>query len=138
MANKKKTPARAAKPAKKATRTAQKRRSTTPRSQALPGFEGVRHARLDRLCEGISEVRAIINGNDAIDAEKCRLALEYMHANNIKSYRFANVEMARVPGAEKLRVRTSKEKATAETEDVVDPDTLNETTDGVDDSESKE
>ncbi len=86
----------------------------SPRHQPLPGMEGVRHSALDRLCEGISEVRAIINANEAIDAEKCREAQDFMRENKIKTYRFAGVELARVPGEEKLRVRTSKEKTTAE------------------------
>lgn len=37
-----------------------------------------------------------------------------MKKHRVRTYNFAGVELARVPGAEKLRVRTSKEKATTE------------------------
>lgn len=120
MATKKK-PVKKAKPVKAAKkagkRKAAKPKRQTPRSQTLPGMEQVRHTKLDRLCEGISECREEMNEQRGIEAEKCRGALVYMHDNSITTYRYAGVELVRVPGEEKLRVRTSKEKATLETDD---------------------
>ena len=122
MATKKK-PAKKAKPVKakaapkKSTPKAAKKRTASPRSQTLPGMEQVRHVKLDRLCEGISECRAEMNEQRTLEGEKCRSALVYMHDNTITTYRYAGVELVRVPGEEKLRVRTTKEAATLETED---------------------
>ena len=112
---KKPAPKKAAKPAKKAAPTPKARRSR-PQSQTLPGFEQVRHSRLDRLCEGIAEVRTEMNEQRTIEGEKCRAALVYMHDAKVTTYRFAGVELVRVPGEEKLRVRTTKESATLETD----------------------
>lgn len=120
--SKKKAPKKAApKKAKPATKpkakAAKTTKSTRPRAQTLPGMEQVRHTKLDRLCEGISECREVMNDQRGIEGEKCRSALVYMHDNNVTTYRYAGIELARVPGEEKLRVRSSKEKATLETED---------------------
>lgn len=88
----------------------------TTKSKPLPGMEGVVHARLNELCEHISETRAQVNQLRGEDNDLCRNALTYMHDNKVRTYRFAGVELARVPGEEKLRVRTSKETATTEDE----------------------
>jgi hypothetical protein len=42
-----------------------------------------------------------------------RAALQEMHDQGVTSYRHAGVELVRVPGEEVLRVRKSKEDATA-------------------------
>ena len=113
---KKAAPKKAVKAVKKAAPTSKARRSR-PQSQPLPGFEQVLHSRLDRLCEGIAEVRTEMNEQRTIEGEKCRAALIYMHDHKVTTYRFAGVELVRVPGEEKLRVRTTKESATLESDD---------------------
>jgi hypothetical protein len=89
---------------KKTARKDEDRPKRTPRSAALPGMEQVRDVVLDRLCESIGDARD-------------QAALTRMRERKITTYQHAGVEMARVPGEEKLRVRTSKEKATASTDD---------------------
>lgn len=88
----------------------------TPKSKPLPGMEQVIHTRLNELCEHISETRGQVNQLRGEDNDLCRHALAYMHDHKVRTYRFAGVELARVPGEEKLRVRTSSEAATTEVE----------------------
>lgn len=85
-----------------------------PKAKALPGMESAIHVKLNEICEHISETRAQVNQLRGEDNDLCRHALAYMHENKLRTYRFAGVELARVPGEEKLRVRTSKEAATTE------------------------
>jgi len=92
-------------------------KKAAPSAQALPTLEHVRHATLDRLCEAIGEDRDIINARRASEQENCREALDEMHHHGVTSYHFAGVELVRVPGQEKLRVRTSKEDATRASEE---------------------
>jgi hypothetical protein len=93
------TPSRKAAGKKPATRST-RRAKPGPRSQALPGLEQVRNSRLENVCESIAETRGEMN------------KLRGDHAG---------VELSRVPGEEKLRVRTSRENATAETAEEGDP-----------------
>jgi hypothetical protein len=58
----------------------------------------------------MAELRADENGQK-------RTALQLMRKHDRTSWRHAGVELARVPGEEKLRVRKSKESATAEVEE---------------------
>lgn len=84
-----------------------------PRSQPLPGLEEARLSKLDNLCESIGESRSQMNKLRQEEAQDLRAALKLMRKHERTSYRHAGVEMARVPGEEKLRVRW-KEGATAE------------------------
>lgn len=105
---------KAKRPGKAPTRKpAAKRAPPGPRSQMLPGMEHVRDQTLDRLCESVGEGRdamAQLRENEAGDLQA---ALTRMRARNLHTYQHAGVEMARVPGEEKLRVRATKDKATA-------------------------
>lgn len=116
MSKKKPASKTAAKQAAKGTRVPQKRR-TPAATPPVPGMEQVRYSDLDARCVSIAEIRAELNAKEKEDAEECRQALDEMRAHGLQTYRHAGVELSRVPGEEKLRVRTSKEKATAETED---------------------
>jgi hypothetical protein len=102
---------------KKTARKDEDRPKRTPRSAALPGMEQVRDVVLDRLCESIGDARDQMNQLRADEAGDTQAALTRMRERKITTYQHAGVEMARVPGEEKLRVRTSKEKATASTDD---------------------
>jgi len=78
-----------------------------------PSFERVRSAALDRLCESIGEHRDTMNAAKADERADISAALQVMQKRNITVYRHARVELARVPGAEKLRVRMTKEEGDA-------------------------
>ena len=58
----------------------------------------------------------MINKGRTDEKEDQRMALREMHDKGVTSYRYAGVELVRIPGEEKLRVRTSKEDATDSTE----------------------
>lgn len=112
---KRKAAAKKAKATKRSKAPVKKIRS--PRAQPLPGMEQVRDLTLDRLCESIGETRDTMNKLRADEAGDERAALQRMRAKELTTYRHAGVELARVPGEEKLRVRTSRAAATAETAD---------------------
>lgn len=88
-----------------------KGKAKAPRSQVLPGMEQVRNRNLDRLCESIGEARESLNVLRAEEKTDLGRALREMHENDVIVYRHAGVELVRIPGEEKIRVRTTKEKA---------------------------
>lgn len=94
----------------------------TARQPALPGTEGVRSVKLDRICEGIGDERETMNKSKNEEASLIRAALELMQKTKLQVYRHAKIELARVPGAEKLRVRLTKEEGDAGEADLVDND----------------
>lgn len=83
-----------------------------PRSQPLPGMERVRVSKLDNLCEGLSEVRASMASDRETEAGLLQAALPVMRNEKLTTYQHAGVELVRVPGEEKLRCRTAKDRAT--------------------------
>ncbi len=89
-----------------------------PRSQSLPGMEQVRSQRLDNLCESIFDERETMNGAKTEEQGLIQSALQEMQKRGVPLYRHARVELARVPGAEKLRVRVTKEEGDASAEDL--------------------
>lgn len=92
-----------------------------PRQPALGGIGDLRIKPLDRVCVAIAEVRGDINNLRAEEGGLLRQALSEMRSARKQTYRHAGVELARVPGEERLRVRTTKgEDATAETEETGD------------------
>ncbi len=123
----KKKPAKKVKAAAKneyVSRKAKKRGKPAPRSQALPGMEQVRNRQLDRACESIGESRDAMNRLRKEEADDLRMALREMHDKKVTVYRHAGVELVRVPGEEKIRVRTTKEAASEVTEaenEVIEP-----------------
>jgi hypothetical protein len=76
----------------------------------------VRNVRLDRFCESIGEGRDAMNRLRGEEKSDMQGALREMHDRHVEVYRHAGVELVRVPGEEKLRVRTSKESASDITE----------------------
>lgn len=72
-------------------------------------MEQVRIGRLDNLCEAIAETRAHQNELRQTEAGNEQAALRVMQQYKASSYRHAGVELVRVPGDEKLRVRTQRE-----------------------------
>lgn len=84
-----------------------------PRSQALPGMEQVRSVKLDHLCESIGETREKMNELRGEEKGDKIAALKAMRERELTTYQHAGVELSRMPGEEKLRVRTTKNAATA-------------------------
>ena len=98
-----------------------KRPAPHARSQTLPGLEGTRNGKLDNLCEGIAEVRARMNAARQEESGLVVSALQQMVAKKVTVYKHNGVELARVPGAEKLRVRLVKEHGDADDADLEAP-----------------
>jgi hypothetical protein len=107
----------------------QRRVARGPRSQALPGMEQVRAVALDHACESISECREQLNNLRAEESGIMQTTLTTMKKLDVMTYRHAGVELIRVPGEERLRVRTSKAQATAETEPDEDVEAADEARD---------
>src|SRR2546422_6020307 len=74
-----------------------------PSQPALPGTEAVRDTVLDALFETIGNCRADINDARKDEQEAIRKALQHMTEKGFSIYKHANVEGARMPGADKLR-----------------------------------
>lgn len=105
--------ARSAKPAR-VSKTAAKSRARRP-MPAQQSFEEFRYKDLDRICQGIAETRAEMNRLRGEETDLELQALKTMRLHSSTAYQSAGVELVRVPGEEKLRVRTARERtATAE------------------------
>jgi len=91
-----------------------------PRDIPLPGLEDARIGPLDDIAASISEVRASMNDLRTTEAGYMQNALNLMRQHDKTAWRAHGVELVRVPGEEKLRVRTSKDQATAETVEETD------------------
>lgn len=85
-------------------------------------MEQVRNRRLDNLCESIGDARETMNGAKQQEQSDIQAALQVMQRDGLQVYRHARVELSRVPGAEKLRVRLTKEDGDAGVEDLEPPD----------------
>lgn len=81
----------------------------TPKSQALPSMEQVRHTKIDNAAEHIAEYRADMNECRTQEQTWISTALREMQAAGVMTYKHAGVELVRVPGDEKLRVRSLKD-----------------------------
>lgn len=112
---KKKAAARREHPKRKATKPGKAPRRTA-RAVLLPGMEQVRNARLDHLCADIGDARDQMNISRTLEKEAVAGALDVMHRGNLSIYKAAGVELARVPGSERLRVRLVKDQGSAEVE----------------------
>lgn len=83
-------------------------------------MESVRNKRLDNLCESIVEHREALNSAKRDEQGDIQAALQVMQKANITVYKHGGVALARVPGAEKLQVRLTKEHGDAGDGDLVD------------------
>lgn len=88
-------------------------------------MEQSRNVRLDNICEGVANERGIMNAASLEEKSLVQSALQVMQAKGIQVYKHAGVEMARVPGSEKLRVRLTKQTGDADENDL-EPATENE------------
>lgn len=77
-------------------------------------MEQARNVRLDNICEGIAEERGVMNAAAYEEKSLISTALQEMQQKGITVYKHGGIELVRVPGADKLRVRLSKEGGDAE------------------------
>lgn len=73
----------------------------------------VRNRKLDNICEAIGDERERMNKAKQEESGLIQGALQIMQRERLTVYRHARIELARVPGAEKLRVRLTKEEGDA-------------------------
>lgn len=123
---KKKAKKAAAKPARKTKQTKKAAERvltagpirTKARAQPLPGMEDARITELDDVCASIAETREDINARKADEAAYEQTALGLMRRHKKTTWQASGVVLVRVPGEERLQVRTARARtATAETED---------------------
>jgi hypothetical protein len=91
-----------------------------PRTQALPlpGGLGKRIQALDDAAAAIGDIRDQMAELRADEQGHKRTALNLMRKHDRTTWRHAGVELARVPGEEKLRIRKTKgENASAEVDE---------------------
>ncbi len=94
-------------------------------------MEQVRSRKLDNVCEGIGDERQRMNEAKSEEQGLIQAALQEMQRTGIQVYKHGGVELARVPGAEKLRVRLTKDQGDAGAEDLEPADTdVGEPSDG--------
>lgn len=77
-------------------------------------MEQVRDTVLDRLCESLGETRDQMAQLQADEKSDLGAALKRMRDKGVTAYRHAGMELARVPGEEKLRARRTSQGASAE------------------------
>ncbi len=87
---------------------AAKGRQRQGRQIPLPGVDR-RLSSLDDICTSIAETRAAMNQLRAEETDYEKTALKLMQRAERTAYRWAGVELVRIPGEEKLRVRTARE-----------------------------
>lgn len=104
---------------KRAAKGSKPGKARRPRQGVLPGHEQVRNERLDALCEEIGDAREVMNKGRAAEGEALGDALSEMHRAGVTVYRHAKIELARIPGGEKIRARTLKETGRASDADQV-------------------
>lgn len=112
MAKKKATkPKRPSKPSAKHAAATEKH--TTPKDRPLPTMEQSKNARLERLCDSIGTQREVINAAKTTERGDIQAALQEMQRSGLQVFRHGGVELARIPGADKLRVRVTDEEGGA-------------------------
>lgn len=104
----------AKKPQKK---NSSKPRAPKPRAAVLPGMDHLRIKELDDICESIAETREAINDAKREETDFERAAFKLMKKHKRTTWKSSGVELYVVPGEEKLRVKTSRAKATGEVDD---------------------
>lgn len=95
------------------------------RQPTLNGMPRVRNARLDKLAEAIGECRDTVNEKTLDEKGYRSAALKEMQDKNITHWSHAGVDFLRVPGEDKLKVKTHKdggsETGSGDEDDEVDP-----------------
>lgn len=90
-----------------------------PKTQHLPGMEGMALiASLDRLAESLADIRLQLNEIRAQEKGQLVNALRELRKHNRTVYKAHGIELVRVPGEERVRVRLVAGQGAADT----DPD----------------
>ncbi len=100
------------------------------RSQPLPGMEQVRNVKLDNVCESIAEERETMNAAKTKEKQLTATALQVMQIGKVTVYKHAGVELIRVPGADKLRIRLVEDSGDAAVTDGTTTDSASQAADG--------
>ena len=95
-------------------------------------MERVRSAKLDSLCESIGDERETMNKARTEEKGLIISALTEMQRRGVQVYKHASIELARVPGSEKLRVRLIKEQGDADEADLEEGEVTDEQLEMVD------
>ena len=117
--------AKAAKPRHVAAHAKATKRQAVPRDAPLPTMAQPRNAVLERLCVSVEEQRAVMNAARAQEKGDLQAALQEMQRRDLSQFVYAGVELTRVTGADKLRVRVVDDEGTTagavESDGVEDP-----------------
>ena len=81
----------------------------------LKGMPRVRNAKLDKYAESIGECRDAINSATTNEKHYRAAALKEMQAKSIQFWSHGGVDFIRVPGEDKLKVKTHKDGGSPET-----------------------
>ena len=109
-----------AKKTKKQSKNAyEKHRNAEPigplKQPALKGMPRIRNAKLDKYAESIGECRDAINSASVNEKHYRAAALKEMQAKAIQFWSHGGVDFIRVPGEDKLKVKTHKDGGSPET-----------------------
>ncbi|MHB1260372.1 MAG: hypothetical protein ACYC2H_01515 [Thermoplasmatota archaeon] len=99
----------AAKKAPGAAHSAATTRVSKPRDKKLPGFDQPRNRRLEMLCESLDTQRSVMNDAKRVEKSDKAAALQEMTRVGLLSFKHSGIELARIPGADTIRVHVVKE-----------------------------
>lgn len=81
-----------------------------PKPQRLPGTEGANKELEDLAYKYAAHRDARMAAGDQ-EVEAKQELLQYMHDNEINTYKYEDLVVERIPGEEKLKVKVVKEKS---------------------------
>ncbi len=91
-------------------------RNAKPRDEKLPGFKQPKNQRLELLCESLDNQRTVINDAKRIEKSDKAAALQEMTRVGLLAFKHAGIELARIPGADTIRVHVVKDEGEMEAE----------------------
>lgn len=95
-----------------------------PKTLPRPGMEDLGAVQsLDRVCSTLADIRHDLNELRGTEKEEIVTALREMRKANRQAYKSHGIELVRVAGDEKVRVRLVKGEGAADVEDEPDTDT---------------
>lgn len=96
-----------------------------PKTPRLPGMEGMALiASLDRLAESLADIRLQLNELRAQEKGQLVMALRELRKHNRTVYKAHGIELVRVPGEERVRVRLVAGQGAADTDPDEEPPDL--------------
>ncbi len=85
-----------------------------PKAQKLPGMDQPKVRSLDAVCEKLADVRETLNDARTKEKELVGQALFHLKNHNIAGYKAHGIELYRVQGDEKVRVRVVDDDSTGD------------------------